>query len=95
MIQMGRYSIFQEFVSVSLTIHSSVTIVVLRFYGVLPSIAPTHIIYFLLCKKALYICSIYTNTLSHDGLNIFNIHILLHANSLSLGPMPFVRQSAK
>lgn len=37
---------------------------------------------------------IYTNTPPQDGLKISNMPILLQLNSFSLGPRPFVKQSA-
>jgi len=37
---------------------------------------------------------IYTNTPPQDGLKISNMPILLQLNSFSLGPKPFVKQSA-
>ena len=41
-----------------------------------------------------YINTLLANTPPQDGLKIFNMPILLHADSLSLVPRPFVRQSA-
>jgi hypothetical protein len=66
-------------------------------FGVCQHTQYTHpsILYFNNIKVGPYTCSIYiyTNTSPQDGLNIFNIPILLHANSLSLGPL-FLRLSA-
>jgi hypothetical protein len=65
------------------------------FSGALPPHRPHSLtLYFTTLQGDPYTCSICTNTPPQDGLNIFNIPILLHANSLSLGPKPFVRLSA-
>jgi hypothetical protein len=66
-----------------------------EFQGVTPTGSPHLSLYsntFFI--KVLYNSSIYINTPPQDGPKIFVMSILLQADSFSLGPRPFVKQSA-